>query len=184
MARAPGQPGRGQLGEHLVNLARARYSWPLRLIQGPRTRARFPEQLRQLARATGARRKKTGQGPVLTGQLARLIGQVNLHLGLRPRLQTAPPHPRQGSCKLVLACRDSIGQVIRVITGQDSWPVGPGRIWTTDDCVVFTTIAVMAYSQRVTPMRANVNGSAHIQTLLLVRLARLGPGPTIDVTTQ
>ena len=68
--------GELHLGEHLVNPAGAswastwstwassRYSWPLRLIQGPRTRARFTGQLRQLARAAGARRKKTGQGPV------------------------------------------------------------------------------------------------------------------------
>jgi len=80
--RAPCQPGQGQL--RLVDLAclhvdtntarlfacrykhgqRARYSWPLHLVNRPRTRARFTGQLRQLAGASRARRKKTGQGPV------------------------------------------------------------------------------------------------------------------------
>jgi len=202
--RAPGQPGRGQLGEHLVNLREhlvnlgqlrehlvehlvehlgqlrehlvehlvnlARYSWPLHLVNHPRPAARFTGQLRQLARANGTRHKKTGQGPVKTGQLARLIWQVNLYLG-------------QGSCEFVLACRNRIGQVISVVTGQDSWPIWPGRIRAPDDCAVVATIPVMTYPERVAPMRANVNGPGHL-TLRMLRLAWAGPGPTIDVITQ
>ena len=42
----------------------ATYTGPLRLVDRPRATARFTEQLQQLARATGPRRKKTGQGPV------------------------------------------------------------------------------------------------------------------------
>jgi len=42
----------------------ATYTRPFRLVDRPRATARFTGQLRQLARANGARRKKTGQGPV------------------------------------------------------------------------------------------------------------------------
>lgn len=121
--------------------------------------------------APGVKKPARGRLNDQLGQLARLIGQVKLDLG-------------QGSCELMLPSRNSIGQVIRVITGQDSWPIGPGRIRATNHGVVIATVPIMANTERVAPMRTNVNSCCHCLDLRVLRLGRIGPGPTIDVTAQ